>query len=35
MKTCREGDVVEAGAKTTLNNLGTTSVFIYQLGLGE
>ena len=35
VKTCREGDVVEAGAEAILNNLCPTSLFIYALGLEE
>ena len=35
VKTCGGGDVVEAGAEAILNNLGTTGLLIYQLGLEE
>ena len=35
VKTCRGGDVVEAGAEAILNNLGPTGLFIYPLGLEE
>ena len=35
VKTCRGGDVVEAGAEAILNNLHPTGLLIYQLGLEE
>ena len=35
VKTCRGGDVVEAGAELILNNLGPAGLFIYPLLLEE
>ena len=35
VKTCRGGDVVEAGAEVILNNVGPTGLLIYPLGLEE
>ena len=35
VKTCRGGDVVEAGADAILNNVGATGLLIYPLGLEE
>ena len=35
VKTCREGDIVEAGAEVILNNLSPTGLIIYPLGLEE
>ena len=35
VKTCRGGDIVEAGAEAILKNVGATGLLIYPLGLEE